>query len=254
MPRHIKTSIDSSGSFPFALEDFDFPSSENTEVSLFFPRRYEKNYQYPLVVWLHGAGDNQQQVIQIMPHISAQNYVAVGIQGTSPDLETGQGYCWSETPDSSNEAVRRVFEAIEIANCRANISSDRVFVGGYLGGGTMAMRVAMRYPEHFAGAFSLCGPIPRTGQPLSNLDRLRDLPLFISFGQVGEYYSLGDACNDLKLVHAAHLNVMFRQYPCGDELRTPVLTDVNHWLMENITGQPMLDNQPEPADAPDFYN
>jgi phospholipase/carboxylesterase len=254
MPRNIKTSHGSAAPSAFALEGSDYPGSGQTEISLFFPRRYEKNYDYPLVVWLHGGGDNQQQIIQVMPHISGQNYVAVGVQGTSLDMESGHGFCWVESEQDADEAVRRVFEAIEIATCRASINYERIFIGGYQCGGSMALRVAMQYPETFAGAFSINGGVPRTGQPLSKLEQLRDLPLFISFGETAQQYSSTDACQDLKLAHAAHLSVMFRQYACGDELRTPVLSDINHWLMERITGQPMPENVPEPAEAPDSWN
>lgn len=49
--------------------------------SLFGPLHYEANYAYPLIVWLHGPGDDEHQLRRIMPAISLRNYVAVARNG-----------------------------------------------------------------------------------------------------------------------------------------------------------------------------
>ena len=38
------------------------------------------------------------------------------------------------------------------------------------------------------------------------------------------------------LFHAAGMSVTLRQYPCGDELTTQMLRDLDVWLMEQVTG------------------
>ena len=45
---------------------------------LFTPLHYERNYAYPLIVWLHGPGDDERQVTRVMPLVSMRNYVGVG--------------------------------------------------------------------------------------------------------------------------------------------------------------------------------
>ena len=42
------------------------------------PLHYERNYAYPLVVWLHGPGDNERQLQRIMPLVSMRNFVSIG--------------------------------------------------------------------------------------------------------------------------------------------------------------------------------
>ena len=49
------------------------------------PLHYERNYAYPLVVWLHGPGGDERQVTRVMPLVSSRNYAAVGPRGTIAD-------------------------------------------------------------------------------------------------------------------------------------------------------------------------
>ena len=46
--------------------------------TLFAPLHYEPNYAYPLVIWLHGPGDDERQLLRVMPLVSMRNYVSVG--------------------------------------------------------------------------------------------------------------------------------------------------------------------------------
>ena len=43
----------------------------------FLPLHYEHGYAYPLIVWLHGHGDDERQLRRIMPLLSMRNYLAV---------------------------------------------------------------------------------------------------------------------------------------------------------------------------------
>ena len=60
-------------------------SADQAEIcSLFTPLHYERNYAYPLLIWLHGKGGNEHHLRQVMPKISMRNYAAVAPRGTLP--------------------------------------------------------------------------------------------------------------------------------------------------------------------------
>jgi hypothetical protein len=61
-----------------------------------------------------------------------------------------------------------------------------------------------------------------------------------------EIYSVDQVCEELSLFHAAGMSVTLRQYPCGDELTTQMLRDLDVWLMEQVTGVATAD-QPQVA-------
>ena len=48
---------------------------------LLAPCHYERNYAYPLVVWLHGSGGSETELRQVMELISLRNYASVAVRG-----------------------------------------------------------------------------------------------------------------------------------------------------------------------------
>lgn len=225
------------------LSDHELEESKDAVIEhgsehhcLFAPLHYEPNYSYPLIVWLHGPGDDEHQLRRVVPHISLRNYVAVAPRGCSAPPPGCLGFQWEQTAAAISEAEHRVHESITRAAERYEIAEDRIFIAGYDSGGTMALRIGLRHPNFFAGAISIGGRFPQTHSPLSQLADLRNLPILIAQGRQSEQYSLETICDELRLFHTAALQVTLRQYPCGDELTTQMLHDVDTWIMERISG------------------
>jgi phospholipase/carboxylesterase len=212
------------------------PEQRDLYYSLFAPHHYEPNYAYPLLVWLHGPRDDEREVCRIMPHLSTQNYVAVGPRGCCPEAEGQPGFCWCQEQECIDQAEQRVLDSIELACARYHVSREHVFLAGYECGGTMALRIGLQHPQRFAGALSIGGPFPTGLAPLARLRQARQLPLLIAQGKDSVLYPLELTCSELRLFHAAAMHVTLRQYPCSDELTTQMLSDMNSWMMEQVTG------------------
>ncbi len=219
---------------PFEIESALFSRSvEDSSHAFFAPLHYESKYAYPLLVWLHGPGhDDERQLVRIMPLISMRNYVAAAPRGFCSD--NSQALDWPQDPQSIELASHRIFDCIEAARERFNVAAKRVFLGGFDGGGTMAIRLALSQPECFAGVLSLGGALPRGHQPFGRLVEARRLPAFLAMGRDSEIYGPDQACDDLRLLHTAGVSVTLRQYPCGHQLSDQMLRDVDRWMMEQI--------------------
>jgi phospholipase/carboxylesterase len=208
-------------------------------LAMFGPLHYEAGYAYPLVVWLHGWGDDETQLKRVMPLVSMQNFVAVAPRGTRPvpaEQDDRQGYTWPRGKAGAVAAQQRIWSAVAAAKARFHVNPKRIFVAGFDDGGTLAFRAAMDRPDRFAGVLSLCGPFPRQGAPLAHLADARRVPVFLACGRHSRKYSAEQVCRDLRLFHAAGFDVSLRQYPCGQEIAVAMLGDVNRWIMEQIGG------------------
>jgi phospholipase/carboxylesterase len=221
------------------------PSSPTTErsyldnqVSLFGPERYEPRYDYPLVVWLHSCGSAETELESIMPELSLQNYVGCAPRGTMACEPCGKLFRWGASPTSAAIAEDIVFDAIELASAEFSVDHNKIFLAGFGGGGTMAWRVALRYPDRFAGVASICGDFPYQNQPLSNFEHAKSLSTLWMYGADSASCGIPQVCDTLPILHAASLSVDIRQYPCGNELLSNMLCDLNGWLMERVTSQP----------------
>ncbi len=205
--------------------------------TLFAPIHYEAGYAYPLIVWLHGSNDDERQLLRVMPMLSIRNYVAVAPRGSciGKDASGQPLFGWKQTLDDALSAQQRVIELIDLASGKLHICPKRVFIVGFDSGGTMAVRIAWQRPERFAGAVSLCGPVPTAQPALSNLVAARRVPLLVASGRFGQKYSQEAVCADMRLLHSAGMSVTLRVYPCGDELAPQMLADIDRWIIEQIT-------------------
>lgn len=229
----------------FGRQEFALPDEQSvtaTAHSCFAPMHYESGYAYPLIVWLHGPGSNEDELSQVMPLISTRNHVAIAPRGTQ-QVEGGFGlYSWDDSADGIAEAGERVADCIAIATERFNIHPDRIFIAGHSSGGTMAHRLGIEFPEQFAGAISLGGEVPRGSHLLKNINQARQLPLMLAVSPAEENdiesdptsYSIKRIMDDVRFLHCAGLSLSLQLYPEGDELTTLMFKDLNSWVMEHF--------------------
>ena len=223
------------------------PALHEHQVCLFGPERYESRYDYPLIVWLHSCHSSERELEQVMPELSLQNYVACAPRGTSGCDSEGKFFRWGQSAAASTIAEEIVFETVALAQTQFSIAPQRIFLAGFGQGGTTAWRIALRYPDRFAGVVSICGDFPHRSQPLANIHQSRNMPTLWLYGADSEQCGIRQVCDSLPILHSASLSVDIRQYACGTELLTNMLTDMNSWFMELVTQQP-AESQPLPEE------
>src|ERR1700751_5694192 len=50
-------------------------------VRTFLPTGYEPRYPYPLLVFFHGHGGSEEQVLAFAPDVSRRNYICISLRG-----------------------------------------------------------------------------------------------------------------------------------------------------------------------------
>jgi phospholipase/carboxylesterase len=168
-----------------------------------------------------------------MPLISARNYVAIAPRGTQRSEQVRGAHSWGNTSVDVVDAFDRVESCIEIAREQFHVHPERIFLAGYSAGGTLAMRLAMEYPQLVAGAISLAGPVPRGNRLLKRFSDARKQPLMLAVSP-GKQYGLDSVMNDLRLLHSAGFSLALRLYPEGDDLTTTMMSDANRWIMDQF--------------------
>lgn len=249
------------------------PSTESTSlgaVSLvetrFVPQRYEPNYAYPLLVMFHGRGGDEQQMVRSIPAMSWRNYVGLSLRGPDTFLRRGrhEGFSWGPDfarPDRhlprclsstrEGEAVRRrlieneedavdrieegLFSAIRQTRRTLHVHSERIFLVGIGEGAAVAYRMGLSYPERFAGVVAINGYIPSGFRPLAQLKACRDLRILVVHGEWNARVPVRVARRDVSSLRSGGLRVAFQSYPCAHKITTPMLSDVDTWLINNCT-------------------
>ncbi len=202
--------------------------------SLFIPSGYEKNYSYPLVVYLHDEQQNESMIHQVMSQISYQNYVGASFASPlSPGLKCSWGQC-EDVIELSDLALAQCITAVKR---RLNINADKVFLAGTGAGGTMAFRLALQNPSLVAGVISINGDLPKALTPFAQLKAARNVPIFWAHYRDSTVFPEASLCSNLSLLHTGGFSITLRQYPNDNVGCRQVFSDSNKWIMEQVTGQ-----------------
>lgn len=215
-------------------------SPERRTIRTFLPIGYEPNYAYPLLVFFHGHGGDEEQILRLAPRLSRRNYICIGLQGTEPvrpGPDGRAGYSWGQEGAPDGGVEEYVLRAVEQTRRSYHVHSERVYLAGFCEGATLAYRLGLSFPERFAGVLSLNGAMPRRGCPLLRFPDLRGLRVFIGHGIANAVVPLALARRDHLLLYTAGLSVHMHTYPTTHRIHPDMLRDVNRWIMGHITDE-----------------
>ncbi len=235
----------------------------------YVPQRYEPNYPYPLLVMFHARGSDEQQMVRNASAINWRNYVGLSLRGPEEVVRRGQlvGYGWGpefsrrdreKAADPAQPAVndaellrRRlhdelepvdvledaVFSAVRKTRSSLHVHSERIFLVGSGEGAAVAYRMAFNYPERFAGVVAINGWLPTRCRPLARLKDCRELKILVVHGEWNARARVEQARRDVATMRAGGLKVAFQSYPCAHRLTSPMLSDVDTWLINQCTNE-----------------
>jgi phospholipase/carboxylesterase len=236
-------------------------------VARFVPQRYEPNYPYPLLVMFHGRGGDEYHMVRSMPAMTWRNYIGLGLRGPEVAVrrETHEGYGWGPAfarPDRrpgrpapslpDREVVRRVlatdgpsdpmdaledgvFSAVRDLRRTLHVHSERIFLVGCGEGAAVAFRLGLAYPERFAGVVAINGWLPGGFRPLGRMKECRDLRILVIHGEWNARAPIEAARKGVSILRAGGLRVAFQTYPCAHRVTSPMMADVDTWLINQCT-------------------
>jgi predicted peptidase len=156
---------------------------ETMPYRLFIPNGYSSDKQYPLVIWLHGAGgagrDNRAQIsgdqisgtrIWTKRENQAKHPVFVLVPQSPGN--------WVDRLDELSPEIRLVLEILDSVKTRFNVDAARIYVAGQSDGGYATWNVITQRPDVFAAAIPLCGG----GDP-QMAARIAAMPLWVFHGR-----------------------------------------------------------------------
>src|SRR6516165_5297041 len=120
----------------------------------FLPAGYEPNYPYPLLVFLHGHGSSEEQILRLAPRLNRRNYICIGLRGPHAVTSRRTGavsYTWGPSTDPDSGMEDYVLRSIEQTRRLYHVHSERIYLAGFCEGAGLAYRLALTFPEKFGG-------------------------------------------------------------------------------------------------------
>ena len=219
--------------FPSEIATYD-SGQPSIHYAVSVPDNYTPGYDYPLIVWFHDDGLNEQDVTRWLPRFSPQNYVGIGLRATIPDAGGLPGaFRWSGGPEHTEWLEHDLAAVLGEACARLSVHTGRIVTAGIGGGATVALQMMLRRPEWFAAAVALNAAWP---------DHWR----FGGWGQfAGRSVWLGDspmvrrpAGRSARLLartlYATGINVTHRRYPPDQWPLETFTHEADDWLIRTL--------------------
>jgi len=207
-------------------------------IRTFAPTGYEPRYPYPLIVFLHGHGGNEEQILRLAPRVSRRNYVSIGLRGPvclGSNRKGALGFSWGDTSYLPH-VEDYLLGAIQQTRLHYHIHSERVILAGFAEGATLAYRMGLMYPDKINGVIALNGHLPREDRPLLRLPAVRSLQVLVGHGIANSVVPLSMVRDDRRLLYSAGMEVEMHTYPTNHRLHPHMLRDINRWIIKRCTG------------------
>ena len=172
----------------FTAKTYSSTGSDRTRLpyQLYVPSNYDPAKKYPVLIFLHGAGergsDNDAQFVHVVSNLfnmeDSPVTDAIVIVPQCPngnqwvDTPWANGSYSTSTVKQSNES-KAVMAVLDKVAAAYSTDTDRYYVMGISMGGFGTWDLVMRYPDKFAAAVPICG-----GADPSMATALKDFPIY----------------------------------------------------------------------------
>lgn len=173
---------------PLPLEKHVFEQDgHKLPYRLLKPAMVDEGKKYPLVIFLHGAGergtDNEKQLIHGVPQFVAnrEKYPCFLVAPQCPDGKKWVEVDWSADshtqPKEPGEVGKLTLALIDKSIKELPVDPKRVYLTGLSMGGYGTWDILARRPDLFAAAAPVCG-----GADEATAAKIKDIPIWVFHG------------------------------------------------------------------------
>ena len=212
------------GQNEFEKKIYVTPSGDSLNYRLLRPEIEQKGHKYPLVLFLHGAGergsDNEKQLFHgsqmWLNPVNRENYPAFVLFPQCPE----SGYwAYTERPSSfepehmpSDVPLSPIFtvlkKLLDSYLAMPQVDKQRVYIIGLSMGAMGTYDLTIRYPEVFAAAIPICGTVNPT-----RLKAAKEIKIRIFQGDADTVVPVNGSRQAYKALKAAGADVKYMEFP-----------------------------------------
>jgi predicted peptidase len=129
------------------------------EYGLFVPKNYDASKSYPIVMFLHGMGNNHTVYLDIYNNdIQQKNPCFVFTPKTPVEWGDWSSWSWDGTGFSSlSIPTQMAIHVLDSIISKYSIDTNRLYVYGISMGGEGVFDLLHKMPNKFAAAIAICG-------------------------------------------------------------------------------------------------
>ena len=211
----------------YEKKEFVFAEGKVLPYRILYPVNYDKNKKYPLLLFLHGAGergkDNEKQLVHgsklFITEENRKNFLAIIIFPQCP-----QESSWSvRKTDQSKQPPARVFdysvepnwplvaanELVKKYIIEGSVDKSKVYITGLSMGGIGTFESVYRYPDMYSAALPICG-----GGDVKNYDkRIAKTAFWVFHGDADAVVNVKLSQEMVEKLKTLKAEVKYSEYP-----------------------------------------
>lgn len=193
---------------------------------LYLPSGYttDTEKKWPLMLFLHGAGERGDDVENVKKH------------GPPKLIEADKEFpCIVVSPQCPKRQwwnAQELMLLIKDIEKHYRVDPKRIYVTGLSMGGYGTWALAAEYPDYFAAIMPICGG----GDP-DGVSKIADMPIWVFHGEADQTVTIEKSEEMVNALKAAGSEVIFTRYPDaghGSWTRTYDNPKVYEWLFEQV--------------------
>lgn len=199
-----------------------FQASNGLELGyrILSPKEVSAEAKYPLVLFLHGAGergdDNQKQLVHVAKEFAKnemmERYPCFVVAPQCPTdnrwVEVDWGAAAHTMPETPSVPLSATFELLNRLKDELPIDPQRIYVCGLSMGGFGAWDAIQRHPELFAAAVPICGG----GDP-AFAKHIEDIPVWVFHGDQDGAVQVKRSREMVNALSKLDSDVIYTEYP-----------------------------------------
>ncbi|MDA0353157.1 MAG: alpha/beta hydrolase-fold protein [Chloroflexi bacterium] len=209
----------------------------------------------PTVIAIHGHGAHSQDLLGLAPYLASGRLLMICPEAEFM-LQPGMpSYTWFEpsgtdlrrTPEEFERVVARVSEFIAEAVARYGGDSARTVILGFSQGGSLAYRLGLAAPAHFAGVAALSTWLPDEAVDSASTDTaaLAALPVLVQHGTADQAIEVTRARESRDRLQTLGVQLEYHEYGMAHQIGAESLADLSAWC-ERVLALPALAASPTP--------
>jgi predicted peptidase len=172
-------------------------TGDSLNYRILYPKNFDADKKYPLVLFLHGAGergnDNEKQLVHgsnlFLNEENREKYPAIVVFPQCPkndywakaNVDRSQKgnvfkFDYSAEP---NPSLKKVISLLDSLQSHKNVNTDKIYLGGLSMGAMGTFELLHRKPDTFAAAIAICG----AGDPSSVKNYAQKVNLWVFHGE-----------------------------------------------------------------------
>ncbi|HEV8273067.1 MAG TPA: dienelactone hydrolase family protein [Chitinophagaceae bacterium] len=211
----------------YEKKEFVFAEGKTLPYRILYPANYDKTKKYPLLLFLHGAGergnDNEKQLtwgsklfiteenrknfpaIIVLPQCPEESFWAV----TKIDRTTTPFTIEFDYTAEPNWPLAAANELVKKISKEEGVDKSRIYISGLSMGGMGTFESVYRYPELYAAALPICG-----GGDVNHYDkRVAKVPFWVFHGAADAVVNVKLSQEMVEKLKSLKAEVRYSEYP-----------------------------------------